>query len=159
MSQDFVYTLEFLGTFYEYSHRTWGFDCFTCVYLFPDSGVIKSHTRMQLKQKKPFVCPFFGKIFTLLADFERHTKDTHRREKYFCNNNHKTFLKCWNFETHTHKNINKKIHTGYGPFDCFTCPFSFAWGNFNFLSWNTCNLTETAKISQIFICITSLLSL
>ena len=78
MSQDFVYTLEFLGTFYEYSHRSWGFDCFTCVYLFPDSGVIKSHTRMQLKQKKPLSALFVEKYlpcWQISRDIQRtHTE-------------------------------------------------------------------------------------
>ena len=159
MSQDFVYTLEFLGTFYEYSHRTWGFDCFTCVYLFPDSGVIKSHTRMQFKKKKPLSALFVEKYLPCWQ-ISRDIQRTHTEGK----STSATIITklSWNVGTlrHTLTRILTKRFTQEMGLLTASLVLSHLLGEiFNFLSWNTCNLTETAKISQILIFITSLFSL
>ena len=82
--QNFLNMLEFWDTYYwdsqKYSHTERSFDCCTCTFIYSQSSILKSHSRICI-ELKPLPWTQCGNKFTLKVEYGRHIKDTHAFEQ------------------------------------------------------------------------------
>jgi uncharacterized Zn-finger protein len=95
------------------------YKCKTCTKRFQTSTQLNIHTRIHLKQQKPFACDQCQITFTQSCNLKRH-KRMHSGEKLFscdiCP------FKCR--ESH-YLTVHKRTHTGEKPYRCDICPKKF----------------------------------